>query len=284
VPTEFPFFGHIRQFWQGYGAVYDATRKDYPFNFGYHVMIMVIGTSTTVEYALRSAYETLIGRLSALTASHGLTEEDRFGAAVAQDYVDFIRVQPWYEYDFEGKLVRMWRETGLWGPDALRKWERKYALTTEYSIKAVYGWLIKKGTKASYDEPLPVTAVVVDRLPPGAAAKLPEMKTLQRFPDGSALVLVPRYDAFMRYASSLAAEGASFREIAGNRSIILISALVPREWGEKPFAGRLLFTQPILTQPGHERMVLVVPVAELSRALNHLASLGAASLEHVYDY
>ena len=34
TPTLFPFFGHIRQFWQGYGAVYSATRKDYPFNFG----------------------------------------------------------------------------------------------------------------------------------------------------------------------------------------------------------------------------------------------------------
>src|SRR5439155_1295656 len=84
----------LRQFWQGYGAVYSATRKDYPFNFGYHVMVMVIGTSTTAEYALRAAYETLIGRLGELTATHGLTDEDRYAAAVAQDYVDFIRIDP----------------------------------------------------------------------------------------------------------------------------------------------------------------------------------------------
>src|SRR5207245_974349 len=85
TPTLFPFFGHIRQFWQGYGAVYSATRKDYPFNFGYHVMVTVIGTSTTAEYALRAAYETLIGRLGELAAAHGLTDEDRYAAAVAQD-------------------------------------------------------------------------------------------------------------------------------------------------------------------------------------------------------
>ena len=42
TPTRFPFIGHTCQFWQGYGAVNRAI-KEYPFNFGYHVMVMVIG-------------------------------------------------------------------------------------------------------------------------------------------------------------------------------------------------------------------------------------------------
>jgi len=283
TPTEFPFIGHIRQFWQSYGKVYDATRGGgYPFNLGYHVMIMVIGVSTTAEYALRSAYETLVGRLSDLTVRHGLGEEDRFGAVVAQDYVDFIRVLPWYEYDFAGKVVRLWRETGLWGPDPLRKWERKYALTTEYAIKAAYGWLIRKATKASYDTPLLVTAVVVDRLPKGAEKDLPGLKLLERYPDRSALILVPRYDAFMHYASVLGADGARFREIAGNRSIILVSAIVSRDWSGYGDA-KLLFEQLILTRPETKRVALVVPVASLAAVLRSLAAPGAR-LEHVFDY
>ena len=66
-PSAFPFFGHLRQFWSSYRYVYRATR-DRPLNTEYHVMIMVIGVSTTVEYALRSAYENVFGRLSELTA------------------------------------------------------------------------------------------------------------------------------------------------------------------------------------------------------------------------
>jgi hypothetical protein len=51
-PSEFPFWGHIRQFWESYRAVARATQQGgYPLNFGYHVMIMVIGVSTTGEYA-----------------------------------------------------------------------------------------------------------------------------------------------------------------------------------------------------------------------------------------
>jgi len=281
TPTRFPFYGHVCQFWEGYHAAYEATRKDYPFNFGYHVMIMVIGTSTTAEYALRLAYETLIGRLSDLAVKGDLSEEDRYSAAVAQDYVDFIRVEPWYEYNFAAKLRGLWRETPLWGPHLLRKWERKYALSTEYIIKGVYGFLIKKATKASYDAPLPVTAVIIDRLPGGIEKELPELRVLQPLEGEAKLVVVPRYDAFMRYAAGLAARGANFQEIAGNRSVILVSALVPMNWNE--FDGKVLFVQPILTRPQTKRVALVVPVSALAPALNKLAAAGAR-LEHVYDY
>jgi len=273
TPSDFPFIAHVRQFWSSYGRVNEAIRE-YPFNFGYHVMIVVIGVSTTVEYGIRSAYETLIGRVSELTARHGLTPEDRFGAQVAQEYVDFIRVLPWYEFDFTGRLAKLWRDTPAWGPDPLRKWERRYALTTEYAIKAVYGYLIKVGTKASYGDELLVTAVVVDKLPKGIQKDLPELKILD---EKQNLVLVPRYDAFMRQASTLAKRGARFKEIAGNDSIILVSVLSRNDF-DKP-----LFEQPILTQPGWKRIALVVPVGELAAFLSGLDARGAL-LEHVYDY
>jgi hypothetical protein len=285
TPTDFPFWGHIGQLWRSYAAVTEATRP-YPLNVGYHVMICVIATSTTVEYALRSAYETVIGRLAEFTASHRLTEEDRYGARVAQDYVDFIRVQPWYEYDFLGKLRGLWRDTTLVGPDLLRKWERKYALTTEYGVKAAYGWLIKKATKASYDEASPVTAVIVDRLPPNIQAEAPDLKALLEKPGGPALVTVPRYAAFKRHAVALARGGAGFREIAGNGADarILLTLLTPADWSPSIAGSKVLFEDPILTRPGRKRVALVVTVATLAPALTTLATAPRVEIEHVYDY
>lgn len=282
MPTRFPFQGHVAQFWQSYGAVYDRIRSEYPFNAGYHVMIMVIGISTTVEYEIRSGYETIIGRLSGLTAGGTLSEEDRYGAAVAQDYVDFIRVQPWYEYDFLGKLAGLWKQTALWGPAPVRKWERKYALTTEYAIKAVYGWLIKKGTKASYDAPLPVTAVLLTGDPGAMPAGLTQTTIVSTLPDGRVLVTVPRYDAFMRYADALARNGVEFVEIAGNRSAILVTLLAADDWVAPP-QSKSLFTQPIITKPGQKRFALEVPVGRLGAFLNGVRGHGVV-LEHVYDF
>ena len=284
TPSDFPFWGHVGQLWRSYSAVTHAT-KEYPFNFGYHVMICVIATSTTVEYAIRSGYETVMGRLTELTMSHGLTEEDRYGARVAQDYVDFIRVLPWYEYDFVAKLRGLWRETSLFGPDLLRKWERRYALTTEYGIKAAYGWLIKKATKASYDEPLLVTAVIVDRFP-NLGPQLTQLKPLLEMPGGPALVTVPRYDAFKTYAIALARGGATFREIAGNGASarILLTVLTPSDWAPALSGSSVLFEDPILTRPGRKRVALVVPVGNLAQALNTLAAARGVEVEHIYDY
>jgi hypothetical protein len=168
----------------------------------------------------------------------------------------------------------------------LRKWERKYALTTEYLVKAGYGWLIRKATKASYDEPVPVTAVVLEHAPPQLPAQLPAMKVLARNEGGSVLATFPRYQAFTAYAAAAARSGASFREIAGNTSVILVSVLAPAAWkpsGPAFAAVRELFAQPILTQPQRKRVALVVPVPSLAAVLNGLSRAGV-ELEHVYDY
>ncbi len=282
-PSDFPFFGHVGQFWQSYRAVHNATKDDYPFNFGYHVMIMVIGVSTTFEYALRSAYETTIGRIAELTRRSGATEEDKFGALIAQDYVDFIRIEPWYKYDFLDKVKRLWKETSFWGPSIIRKWERKYALTTEYLIKAAYGWLIKLGAQSSYDEPLPVTAATLDQWPASLTTTLPDLKLLRRHADGSALVTVPRYQAFTTYSQQLAQRGVRFADIAGNASQILISVLLPAGKLPEIPSAKTLFTQPILTEPARQRVAWVVPVVSLSAVLVELAQRGF-EVEHVYDY
>src|SRR5688572_19814674 len=79
-PGNFPFIGHVRQFWQSYAAVYNEIKDRFAFNTGYHVMVFVIGTSTTVEYVFRAAYESVIGRLSEFTSAGEFTEEDRLAA------------------------------------------------------------------------------------------------------------------------------------------------------------------------------------------------------------
>ena len=40
-----------------------------------------------------------------------------------RDYVDFIRIYPWYEYAYADKLKGLWHETSWSGNNMLRKWE-----------------------------------------------------------------------------------------------------------------------------------------------------------------
>lgn len=280
---QFPFIGHTGQIWSSYRSVTrEQMRADYPGNPGYHVMICVIAGSTTVEYALRSAYENTLGRLSWGLSSGVLTAEDEYGAKVAQDYVDFIRKEPWYLYDFSAKLKTLWSSTPLWGPNLLRKWERRYALTTEYLVKAAYGKLIERATRAAYVPALMTTQAVAASMPDGAST-VDGVKVLKTLPDGQALLELPRYYAFRIAATELAARGVVLTDIAGNNSVILVTVLSDSTVQAAPAGARILFEQPILTRPGRKRTAIILPVGGLSRFLAAADRLGI-DVEHVYDY
>jgi hypothetical protein len=280
---DFPFLEQIGQLWSSYTVVTREQMRDhYPLNPGYHVMIWVIASSTTVEYALRSLYENTIGRASWLLDGEQLTDEDRYGARTAQDYVDFIRQQPWYLFDFGARLRMLWSDVPMWGPGLVRKWERRYALTTEYAIKAAYGKLIEKATRAAYTPALMTTDVVVDHLPDGWTPDA-HIRLLARLPDGRALLALPRYFDFRLAATSLAQQGSHFVDIAGNTSEILVTVWMKDDGRSPPELGRVLFEQS-LTAPAHTRRVAVlVPVNRLSDFLTKAASFGLVT-EHVYDY
>ena len=281
APSEFPWGGHIGQFWQGYRGVTHETQA-YPFNSGYHLMVSVIGTSTTVEYGLRSAYESTVGRLAEASRDGNPTAEEQLAARVAQAYADFIRVDPWYLFDFVKPLRELWTTTPATGANLVRKWERRFALTTEYATKAGYAWLIKLGTQSIYEQARPVTAVVLDRAPAPLPTGLGELRRIGGSPD-AVVATVPRYRAFMAYAQALAEQGLVFREIAGNRGPIVASVIERSTAAPAAAPMRAIFVQPILTQPGWERRVIAVPVADLAPQLRRWRAVDV-QVEHVYDY
>jgi hypothetical protein len=280
-PARFPFFAHIGQFWQAYGRVIDAVRGRWAFNGEYHTMIAVIGASTTVEYALKGTYETLVGRIAELGAPPLSTPEDRLAAKLAREYVEFIRVRPWYEFDFRTPLKTLWRATPATGPHLLRKWERRYLLTSEWVAKAGYAWVIGKATHSAFDVAGSTTATVIERYPAKVAPSLPDARVVARAGD-AARVELPRYQAFTPYATTIAQSGGVFREIAGNRGDVLVSVRMPMS-APAPAGTRLLFRQPVLTRPGYERRVLVTSVRGLAPLLADRAAAGD-DVEHVFDY
>ncbi|MGA0611890.1 hypothetical protein [Caldimonas sp. KR1-144] len=281
-PSAFPLFAHIGQFWQGYAAVNREIEK-YPFNGGYHLMVMVIGTSTTVEYALKGVYEHTVGRLAEATRTGAApVPEERFAAAYAQAYVDFIRVEPWYKFDFASQLKALWSELPLRGENLLRRWERRFALTSELLVKEGYARLIKLGTQSIYDAPKPVTAVLLSKAPQPDAAHA-DFAALPGDASRGVLATIPRYEGFTAYSRWLAAQGIDFREVAGNDGEIVVSLLAPL--GQPlPASARRLFTQAVITQPGRERVVLAVPVAGLGALLREVDARAGVTVEHVYDF
>ncbi|HEV8145017.1 MAG TPA: hypothetical protein VGP79_01475 [Bryobacteraceae bacterium] len=274
LPSGFPYFGAIKQFWSGYCCSYQATKGRYPFNFGVHVMLAVIGTSFSAEYALKGIYENTIGRFTEWTASDDPTDEDRYAARVAREYADFVKLRPFYEFSFWKHFKGLWGETKLWGPHWFRKWERKFFLTLDYGIESFYCGLIERLTRLTFGvEPSETYAWVED------APEMPSVRRVKQVGPNAWIVAMPRYQPFTAVAVELAQRGGRFVEIAGNDEIAL-TVIAPRSLA--PGSDTFLQSE-LLTDPASKRVAIRVPVAMLHTVLNGLVSSGH-KLEHVYDY
>jgi hypothetical protein len=99
---------------------------------------------------------------------------------------------------------------------------------------------------------------------------------------GQQIVEIPRYQEFTPSAALLVNHGARFHQIAGN-GLITISAIATSGWPGSVANTQMLLSQPMLSEPGHLRVLLLCPVTDLHTVLAALERDGVR-LEHVYAY
>ena len=282
LPSAFPYFGAVRQYWSSYCCISRLISGKYPFNGGEQVMLVVIGSSFSAEYILKGAYENTVGRLSEWSSNHEPTEEDQFAYKVAREYADFVHIRPFYEFHFARQVKELWGYTHLLGAHSPRKWERKLFLTADYTIEAFYCWLIEKMTHLTYGSEPSETHAWIDNATPAILNRTPRVKPVKQAGPKAFIADIPRYQEFTGAASTLAEQGVQFVEIAGNSQII-VSVLAPQSWRYDQPDAQQLFSTPILTDPKIQRVVVRCDVSSLSPVLNVLQT-GGVTVEHIYDY
>jgi hypothetical protein len=279
-PSGFPYFRSARQYWGYYGSACAVTKGVYPFETGYHAMLGIIGASFTIESSFKSLYESTMGRVTEWLASTD-TPEDAFARRTAREYGTFMHTVPWYQFPFAARLTALWRETPLSGPHLVRKIERRLALTAEYGVKAVYGFVIGKASGAAYGaEDLRIYARI-DNAPAAVFADV-RIKQVKQLGNGDYLVTLPRYEEFTTTALALTQKGVRLVDIAGNDEM-LVTVLARRGISTTVPGARLIAAAPILTEPTMQRLAFSVQVKLLRDLAAHLAREGAV-VEHLYDY
>jgi hypothetical protein len=281
LPSAFPYFAAVRQYWGNYCCIRHLTHGKYAFNAGEHIMLAVIGTSFSAEYILKGIYEETIGRLAEWTSGHQFTEEDSYAYRVARDYAEFVHVRPFYEYHFAPRVKGLWAENPFWGKHFVRKWERRVFLTLDYSVEAFYCWLIEKATHASYGFEPDRTYAWLENADATALSRLAGIKVLRELRPRTYILDAPRYQPFTDVAAALATSGGHFVEISGNSSIA-VSLLAP-SWSAEIQSPPRLYSMPMLTRPGWQRVTIRCDVTSLDGVLNNLPTKSVA-IEHIYDY
>ncbi|MER8782611.1 hypothetical protein NKI39_18590 [Mesorhizobium sp. M0664] len=278
-PSGFPYLSYIGRFWQDYAMVIRAS-STYKFNLDNHQMLVVIGTSHTIEHAIQWAYENTIGRVTEAIAGKR-TAVDIYQAKVAADYAGFLDQVPWYQFPYAEKRAGLFAVQPAADDSAVRTSERKLAFGLADTIKQGYADLIKSALAATTDPAL-LDIHVWAKGPVGEVTRNEPDTLLERDlgADG-AIFVTRRYQVFTDMIPRLIGKGVSFVEIGGNDEIMV--TMLSNDEINVPEGARTLFSYPLPAQPSTRRTGLTVAVRKLHIVLPALMTAGAR-LEHVYDY
>jgi FAD/FMN-containing dehydrogenase len=280
-PSNFPFMASIDEYWRQYDRVVALGASYEQDNDEYITMLQVIGISTTVEYMYKSLYENTIGRFTYWTTDGNKTTEDITIARAHKAYSDLIFQQAWYKFDFGYWIDEIWWQSDFFGPNFIRKLERKLFFTIEFSIKSGYAKLIEFASGVSYEASDGLIYLIVD-IAPEKIKLIPDRIQVLASENNQHLLSIPRWGPFTELLPELISQGANIIEISGNKNIA-VSYLIPTAEPAIINTGIKLFDSVMVSNNQVKRSVKLVKVTELRRLLQELKIKGA-QLEHLYDY
>lgn len=277
-PSGYSYLRDIRGFWSSYCAVNRASAASGGADGGTRVMLYTIGLSFSAELLIKGFYENTIGRAFELIGGWD-SADDRYATNVQQRYGAFMHETPWYEFPFGQAFA------GLWGTSEptrkARHWERRYALGTEYGVKAGYASLIGWASGASLGRDERTLRLVAEGQPGQLERIDPRFRSIGKSGVNQVVVEAPRYAQFSDLLLKLSQSPVRLVEISGNDDIFL-TALVPAN-AEPANGASQIMTMPLADRPGWKRVGVSTKVPALLPLIRSIRTSGG-EIEHVYDY
>jgi hypothetical protein len=282
-PSTFPYLEAAQDYWGSWNTACGVTTQEYAFNNGQQMSLGLLGAGYTADLVLKGAYENTLGRLVEWLATND-TPEDRFAAETARELARFEHTAPWQQFPFGARLKQLWGSTPAWGAHVVRKWERRMVLTVEYSAKAVVASAARLVSSGPPERDVTrLQAWIGGTTAPVLQANGAEL--ISTVGPGSFIVTLPRGDAFTRSVVGLVGTGARVLDVAGNDEIALTAVIrqAAPAGGDQPPAGRVLSSDPLLTEPSARRITMRTPLGHLGDTIGWLREHGAV-VEHLFDY
>lgn len=281
LPSQFDYFGAIKEYWKQYRIVRDLTSSSSHNNSNYITVLKVIGVSYSVELAIKGVYENTLGRLTEWLSGGRQLHEERVAAVMASDYGVFLYDYPWYDFPYSNYFGLLWKkglDSDLTIGQYLRKGERLLYLSLEIGIKVAYSKLIAFATHQKFGVQDDVVYAIISK--DGGVTK--------------ELMNAPHYQPFTRALLSKMAEaseaGSNFvvKDISGNQKITLsyvteIGVAVPEGIKEltRTKEGFFIESEGVITTK--ERVHGEVAVRDIFSVYKELKGQGV-TIDHFYDY
>jgi hypothetical protein len=167
LPSEFSYFGAIREYWGEYVQAKKLTKDSSHDNSEYLMVLRVIGISYTVELAIKGIYENTLGRVTEYLAGGKQVYEEKVAAEMNRKYAKFIYDYPWYDFPYGGYFRLLWvmgMDKDLTFGQYLRKIERLIFLSLEIEIKVAYSNIIRIATHQKFGIQDDIIYAVISRV------------------------------------------------------------------------------------------------------------------------
>lgn len=269
-PHDFGYFTSISGFWSSLCELSKTSGEHGGFPWETKQTIYTIGVSFTAELLAKAAYEETLGRIATWIRGPKHSELDEISAQQAKDYARFLQQVPWYEWDFTRSAQELTDAAG----NKLRNSERRFALGTEYRVKAIYAQAIKQAVAQIGADELRLR-MIVRGISQEELARFEDVDIIATRPEGVEIE-TPRYRQLTHLIENMAAEEAQFVEIAGNDDILLTVI------SEQPEVKGAIFS---FRRQGYDdwRHLILTKVENLGELLQSMPEKGL-TLEHIHDY
>ncbi len=263
-PSDFPYFGYLMDYWYLYGRITSIMDYKIPRDYEYHTMVRVIGVSTTLEFGLKGLYEFTLWRLTSLIQYN--SEEDTAYHKISRDYVHFILLRPWYEFDFRESLSRFDCHFS-----SLRWTERCFLYGWELLLKKYYAKVIEDAAHSNFA--IPNVWTEVGWVFPESVTQIDTINIVKT-ENG---IKITRYYPFTEYLPKVLSEsGTTVTSIAWNKKIV-----VEAQWPSNSITPREMFARiPLRTEPSIARTFSLLPVESLKTFLLE----ENVKISHIYDF
>lgn len=279
MPTDFPFFQAIQQYWDIYNQVLQQVGGSTNIDGTTATVLKTIGVSFTIEYGIIGLYENTIGRLGDYINFHHKSIEDHYTDSIAHQYGEFLNHTPWFSFPYRAALLGLWQTYGV---DSLspRGVERRLSFTVGYTLKGVYGRVISYLSQTQYGGAGSTTKLTVHSIDSAVLTRLPVRSVTTSAT--STTITLPRYREFLRPLLEVIESGIMPIAIEDNSQImmsVVASLPAPCTWLET----NTLWKFPFVTDSAKARYMLLQKVAGLPQTLFQLESCGLVP-EHIFDY
>lgn len=275
---EFPYWESIKTYWRFYFLSYSLA-KNKSISLLTYFRMFFSALLFTNEYILKIIYESCF---SFLRKSSIKSPKEKLIDIINDEYLQFIKNNPWYEFDFLSRLVAYYKYSSVKEKNdkiSFNRIEKNLFLTLSFLFKQFVAKVIKVINSINYTQINKTTVIELDYFPE-ILENNQGVNYVGEY-NKHLLLELQRYKGIKEYIKKITLDNNLYT-ISGNKGVILVSCI----FDERSKISLIKLIPVIINEDNHlnkARVIYPVPVNYLIGFMKYCKNK-KIDVEHILEY